>query len=97
MPPYSATVNRHARLLGDHIRTWRKLQGLRMEDLAERAGISRALLGRLENGNTSISLGAFLEVARCLGQLDAVTKALDPYESDLGRLRADEQLPIRVR
>lgn len=36
-------------------------------------------------------------VLRALGVLDALPKAVDPYESDIGRLRADEQLPERVR
>jgi hypothetical protein len=40
---------------------------------------------------------AFLSVARALGVLDAVVTALDPYETDLGRARADEALPKRVR
>jgi hypothetical protein len=36
-------------------------------------------------------------VLRALGLMDALPRALDPYESDVGRLRADEQLPQRVR
>ena len=32
-----------------------------------------------------------------LGLLESLTRALDPYESDVGRLRAHEQLPKRVR
>ena len=38
-----------------------------------------------------------LRVARALGVLDLLTKALDPYDTDVGRLRADEELPTRVR
>ncbi|HBJ72834.1 MAG TPA: transcriptional regulator, partial [Actinobacteria bacterium] len=38
-----------------------------------------------------------LRVARVLGVLDLLTGQLDPYSTDLGRLRADEALPIRVR
>jgi hypothetical protein len=40
---------------------------------------------------------AFLSVARAFGVLDAVVTALDPYETDLGRARAEEALPKRVR
>jgi hypothetical protein len=36
-------------------------------------------------------------VARALGVLDRVVGAFDPYETDLGRARADEVLPKRVR
>ena len=38
-----------------------------------------------------------LRVLRGLGILDTITKALDPYESDIGRLRSDRELPRRVR
>jgi hypothetical protein len=38
-----------------------------------------------------------LQVARALGQLDRIVAALDPYETDLGRARADALLPQRVR
>lgn len=38
-----------------------------------------------------------LGVLRALGQLDALGKALDPYETDFGRARADQALPQRVR
>ena len=38
-----------------------------------------------------------LRVARALGVLDVIAEALDPYNSDVGRMRADELLPIRVR
>jgi hypothetical protein len=42
-------------------------------------------------------LEAFLGVARALGILEAIVTATDPYETDLGRARADEVLPKRVR
>lgn len=39
----------------------------------------------------------FLRVARALGMLDEVVRAIDPMTSDVGRLRAVDALPIRVR
>ncbi|WP_240759849.1 helix-turn-helix domain-containing protein [Phytoactinopolyspora endophytica] len=67
------------------------------EQVAERAGISRGTLRRLENGETVVGLDVFLSVARVLGTLDRLVEVLDPYETDLGRARADETLPKRVR
>ena len=95
--PTSARTRDAGRQLGEHLRTWRKLQGLTAEQLAERAGINRNTLGRLERGETSTDLGIFLAVVRSLGQLDSVVNALDPYETPLGRARADDALPQRVR
>jgi DNA-binding XRE family transcriptional regulator len=90
-------VRQSASRLGEHLVTWRKLQRLTAEQVAERAGISRGTLRRLEHGDPAVGLDMFLRVARVLGQLDRVVEALDPYETDLGRARADWNLPQRVR
>jgi transcriptional regulator with XRE-family HTH domain len=86
-----------AQRIGAHLAAWRKLQGLTAEQVSERAGISRGTLRRLENGETSVGLDVLLNVTRVLGALDRVVEAFDPYETELGRARADEALPKRVR
>lgn len=95
--PLPVRVRRSAAEIGEHVVTWRKLQGLTAEQVAERAGISRTTLRRLEHGDPGVGFDVFLGVARALGQLDRVVHALDPYETDLGRARAEETLPKRVR
>lgn len=90
-------VRHAAHVLGEHLTVWRKLQNLTAEQVAERAGITRGTLRRLENGDPAVGLRVTLSVARALGQLDQLVAALDPYESDLGRARANERLPQRVR
>ncbi len=82
--------------LGRDLTTWRKLRHLTAEQVADRAGVSRSTVLRLEGGQGA-SLENLLRVARALGVLDLLTKALDPYATDVGRLRADEELPTRVR
>lgn len=76
---------------------WRRLNGLTAEQVAERAGVSRGTLRRLERGEPTVGLDVFLNVARVLGPLDDFVSSLDPYETDLGRARADQALPKRVR
>lgn len=83
--------------IGDQLTTWRKLRGLTAQQVAERAGISRVTLRKIEQGKLNVSLEAFLNVTRALGVLESVVKATDPYETDLGRIRSDETLPKRVR
>lgn len=95
--PTPARTRISAARIGSHLTSWRKLQGLTAEQVADRAGISRGTLRRLENGEITVGLDVFLNVARVLGTLDRVVEALDPYETDLGRVRADEMLPKRVR
>jgi transcriptional regulator with XRE-family HTH domain len=75
---------------------WRKLRGLTQAQLADRAGVSRSTLRRLEGGDGGVTLENTLRVLRALGILDDFSRALDPYESDVGRLRSDERLPRRV-
>lgn len=82
--------------LGRDLTVWRKLRHLTAEQVADRAGVSRSTVLRLEGGQGA-SLENLLRVARALGVLELLTKALDPYATDVGRLRADEQLPTRVR
>lgn len=83
--------------LGEQLQLWRKLLGLPAQVAAERAGISRSTLTRLEHGDIKVGLDSFLNVAAALGILDQVVTATDPYETDFGRARADQQLPQRVR
>lgn len=95
--PVSSRVKAGAVSIGEQLVAWRKLHGLTAVQVAERAGISRGTLRRVEVGDAGVSMQAFLSVARALGVLDAVVTALDPYETDLGRARVDEILPKRVR
>jgi transcriptional regulator with XRE-family HTH domain len=90
-------VRRALRSLGEEVVTWRKLRGLTQTQLADRSGVSRNTLNRLERGDGGISTENLLRILRGLGILDDLSQALDPYESDIGRLRSDEQLPERVR
>ena len=94
VPP---AIRRTNRRLAEDLTAWRKLRGLTQAQLADRSGISRATLARLESGDGGITLESLLRVLRALGILDNLTKALDPYESDVGRLRSGEELPQRVR
>jgi transcriptional regulator with XRE-family HTH domain len=90
-------VARALREIGSALEAWRKLRGLTQAQLASRVGLNRATIARLEKGDGGVSLENVLLVLRALGLQDLLQRALDPYESDIGRLRADELLPQRVR
>ena len=95
--PSPARVRRAGPELGAQLTAWRKLLGLTAEDAAARAGVSRSTVQRLEHGELGVSVEALLNVLRVYGRLEALINALDPYETDLGRARADQLLPRRVR
>lgn len=54
-------------LLGILIRSARKEQKLSEQETADRAGISRGLLQRIESGNPKCEIGAVFEVATLVG------------------------------
>jgi transcriptional regulator with XRE-family HTH domain len=83
--------------VAEDLAAWRRLLGLTQSQLADRAGIARETLSRLENGEGGVSLENVLRVLRALGITDGVLRALDPYESDVGRMRSAEALPVKVR
>jgi transcriptional regulator with XRE-family HTH domain len=53
--------------LGAKIAAQRKALGVRAQSAARSAGISRVTLHRIEKGETSVSLGAYLQVCQVLG------------------------------
>ena len=60
------------------------------------AGLSMPTVTKmLRTGNGSFE--NFLRIARLLGLLDGVQQATDPLNTDIGKLRADEDTPKRIR
>ena|SRR5215831_6731975 len=96
-PPIPLPIRRALRELAADVQSWRKLRGLTQAQLADRAGVGRDTVIRLEKGDGAVRLEILLRVLHALGVLDGLAPALDPYETDLGRRRAQEQLPARVR
>jgi len=75
---YSRYGRDAAALLGVLIREARNEHNLTAQELADRAGISRGLLQRIEKGNLKCEIGAVLEVATIVG-----VKLFDTDESTL--------------
>ncbi len=65
--PYSQYSLEALLLLGQLVREARLAKALTTTDLAARAGISRALLQRIERGDPGCSIGAVFEVAALSG------------------------------
>ena len=64
---YSRYAREAAGLLGLAIRAARIERGLKIADVAERAGTSRGLVHRIEKGEMGSSIGAAFEVAAIVG------------------------------
>jgi transcriptional regulator with XRE-family HTH domain len=95
--PLPVRTRRSVVEIGEHLSTWRKLQGLTIQQIADRAGVTRQTLARLEKGDPSVSIGTVMNVTNALGQLSRVVESFDPYETAIGRARSEETLPQRVR
>jgi transcriptional regulator with XRE-family HTH domain len=78
--PYSRYSADAVRLLSRLIKAARKERKLTMQDIADRAGISRGLVQRIEKGDMKCSIGAFFEVAAILG-----LKLFDADETSLSK------------
>ena len=90
------TYSRYSRdamaLLGGLIREARKERKLTAQELADRAGISRGLLQRIEKGDLKCEIGAVFEVATIVGvklfdaEADALSKRLSQTKDTLALL-----------
>jgi len=82
--PVSRYAREAALYFGQLIRSCRLEKKMAAQELAERAGISRALLSRLEKGDLKASLGAYFEVATIL--------ELSLFEAD--RRELEKRIPV---
>jgi transcriptional regulator with XRE-family HTH domain len=75
---YSRISRRAVALLGREIRVARKQQHMTAQELATRAGVSRGLIQRIENGDPGCQIGAVFEAATIVGLhlFDADERAL---------------------
>jgi transcriptional regulator with XRE-family HTH domain len=90
-------IDRQIADFGEHVRGWRMVLGLTAQQVAERAGITRDTLRKIESGNPTVSFSNVAQVLRALGVLDQTVDAIDPLNSDIGRLRAGNLTKKRAR
>ena len=77
-------------VLGENIKLARKRRKLTQTLVSERTGISRTTLRKIENGDSTVSIGHYLSVLAVLGLADDLSKvALD---DELGRKLQDALL-----
>lgn len=65
--PYSKITQRALTLLSREIRLARKERKITTQELADRAGISRSLVQRIEKGDPGCQIGAVFEAAAIVG------------------------------
>lgn len=90
-------IDQRIATFGEHVRGWRMVLGLTAQQVAERADITRDTLRKIETGHPGVSFHSVAQVLRALGVLDRAVDAIDPLDSDIGRLRAGNLTKKRAR
>ncbi len=98
-PPYA--VEQILSQLGRNIRTARLRRKLRLEDLAERVGISRYVMSDIEKGKPTTSVAAYIGALWALGLTDDLRNVGDPDRDAEGKAfegtRAPTTAPKRTK
>lgn len=91
----SIKVDRSLKKIGLSLQKARKRRSITTALMAERLGISRGTLVKLEKGYPGISIETFLTALMVLDKLDEVVNLLE--NDPLGIALMDQNLPKRVR
>ena len=95
-PPNPSVVAEQLAALGTRIRARRKALRVSATALAEAAGMSRVSVHRIEQGEPSVTMGAYLNVLAALGMTFSAAVVAD----EASEMAADDKagwLPARVR
>lgn len=90
-------VRRAVRKLGQDINDARRRRRIPMAILAERAGISRMTLTKIEKGDPGVVMANYATVLFALGLIDRLSEIADVRHDKVGLELEEEALPKRVR
>lgn len=85
------------RKLGQDMRDARLRRRITAQLLAERAGISRLTLSKIEKGDPNVLMASYVSVLFALGMVQRVQDLADASHDLTGRALEEERLPKRVR
>lgn len=92
----SPSVRRALRALGANLKTARLKRRIGLADFAERIGVSKSTVIRLEKGDEGVSIGTLTMACLVLGELDQISGFLDPGSDHAGLLMEKDALPKRI-
>ncbi len=79
------------------MRDARKRRRIPMQLAADRAGISRTTLDKIEKGDEGVSAGAYARILFVMGMVERFGDLADPKFDQIGMELESEQLPKRIR
>lgn len=94
---YTPSAQRALRRLGNALQIARKKRRMTVEDFAERVGVAKGTIIRLEKGDAGVSIGTLAMAFLALGELHRLEDIIDVSRDDAGLLLDQSRLPERVR
>ena len=85
------------RKLGQDIRDARKRRRISTSLMAERMGVTRVTLSRIEKGDPKVNMGAYAMAIMVLGKIEDLEMMIDRTKDPLGLNMLEESLPQRIR
>lgn len=97
MTYFPIPVVRALQKLGQDINDARRRRRITLELMAQRAGLSRFTIRKIEKGDPTTSMGGYGAVLFVLGMEKRLSELIDSMHDFIGRRLEDENLPQRVR
>lgn len=94
--PLSPRTVKYLKQMGEQIHLARLRRNISIDLTAERAGVSRTTVWKVEKGDPSVSMGGYAAVLYALNGMDK-DLLLVAKDDVLGRTMQDLDLPVRVR
>jgi transcriptional regulator with XRE-family HTH domain len=79
--------------IGQNIRTARLRRRLRLEDLAEKVGLSRYVMSDIEKGKPTTAVAAYVGALWALGLADGLNSIADPESDAEGKALESQHAP----
>lgn len=92
----SPSARRALQSLGADLRVARLKRRIPVSEFAERMGVSKRTVARLEKGDGGVGIGTLAMACLVLGELDRISGFLDAGSDDTGLLMEKEKLPKRI-
>jgi len=89
-------VRKALRKLGQDISDARRRRRIPIVLMAERAGISRSTVIKIEKGDPSVFFGGYAAVLFVLGLTNRLSELVDAQHDLVGRTLEEENLPKRI-
>lgn len=83
--------------VGHDISDARRRRRIGVTLMAERAGLSRGTISKIEKGDPTTSIGGYAAVLFVLGMMDRLANLVDAIYDLTGRQLENENLPKRIR